>query len=148
MQKITLIINEPLYKELKEYLLTVTGIKEAELDLSNDQIDILYDENQTSIKLIKMEIELFLNLNKMPYILSFNKHDDSTLVNNTIVIDNLCCEYCLMGMIEELLETKGIISAESDYDYHTKENIKININYNPELIIEDEIEKLEKDFNF
>mgnify|MGYP004479227643 FL=1 len=50
-------------------------------------------------------------------------------------------------MIEELLDTNGIISAYSDFDYHNKKKVNIFITYDPKLINETKIDELKEKFN-
>lgn len=64
-----------------------------------------------------------------------------------IVIKDLCCEYCLKGMMEDLLEIEGIISAYTDFDYTNKYNINIFITYDKILITNKKLEEIERKFN-
>lgn len=68
----------------------------------NDEIYVEYYSSVISLKLLKMEILLYLDIGKVPSIIAFDKHDVSNLNKYTIVIKDLCCEYCLKGMIENL----------------------------------------------
>ncbi len=60
---------------------------------------------------------------------------------------DLCCEYCLNGMVEELLEIDGIESAYTDFDYNNKFNVNIFITYNDEIIGKEKINELKEQFN-
>lgn len=64
-----------------------------------------------------------------------------------IIINNLCCEYCLKGMIEELLNYDGIVSASSNFEYNDKQNIEIYITYDKNLITIEKIKKIEYKYN-
>lgn len=64
-----------------------------------------------------------------------------------IVIKDLCCEYCLKGMMEDLLEIEEIISAYTDFDYTNKYNINIFITYDKILITNKKLEEIERKFN-
>ena len=66
---------------------------------------------------------------------------------DTIVIKDLCCEYCLMSMIEDLLEIDGIESAFTDFDYHKKNNVNIFITYNDKLIKNNQLNEIKEKFN-
>lgn len=81
-----------------------------------------------------MEILLYLDIVKIPSIISFDKHSKSNIKKDIIVIKDLCCEYCLKGMIDDLLDINGIESAYSDFDYINKYNVNIFITYNYKLL--------------
>ena len=89
--------------ELQYYLLTINGINKVNIDIDKDEIYVEYDSSLISIKLILMEIDLFLETTGTPYLIAFNKHNDNYLLDYEIVIKDLCCEYCLKSNIEELL---------------------------------------------
>jgi copper chaperone CopZ len=90
---------------------------------------------------------LFLGINTIPSLLAFDKHSKNKLEKATITIKDLCCEYCLMGMIEELLFIDGIDKVDSDFDYMNKKNVKFNIMYDENIISADKIKELEKNMN-
>lgn len=95
-----------------------------------------------------MEVLLYVNLLKIPSIIAFDKHDVSNLNKYTIVIKDLCCEYCLKGMIEDLFEIDGIISAYTDFDYNqNKYNVNIFICYNDKMINKDKVDKIAHKLN-
>ena len=149
MNKLTLKIDysDFLNKDFINYLSTIDGIKLVKIDNLNDEIYIEYDSSVISLKLLKMEILLYLDIVKIPSIIAFNKHDAGNLNKYTMVIKNLCCEYCLKGMIEELLETDGISSAYTDFDYIDKNNVNIFITYDTKILKLDELNKLNNQFN-
>lgn len=94
-----------------------------------------------------MEIFLFLNILKIPSILSFNKHPKDETLGFQMIIKDLCCEYCFKYIIEELFIINGIESVFSDFDYNCFSYNK-NIKYNPKLINKDKLLNLEEKFNF
>ena len=106
-----------------------------------------------------MEITLFLNIVKIPSILSFDKYPKFETCNYTIIRDDLCCEYCLKnaieelfhkGAIEDLFEIKGIEMAKGNFNedyYKEREKIIINIKYDPNLISIDEMKQIELKLN-
>lgn len=146
MEKITIKIDGSWYlnNELTKYLMSLNGVKYSNLD--DDEVYIEYDSSVIFLKVLKFELLTFLDCLKIPSIIAFDKHLENTN-KDTIVIDDLCCEYCLKGMIEELLETDGINSATTDFDYHNKRNVKIFITYDKEKISSLELEKINKKFN-
>ena len=151
MNGLTLVIDGWNDTELKKYLLTLNGI--LKFDIKNDNnigIYIKYNPNITSAKIIKMEILLFLDLLKMPSIIGFNKHSKIKLSQYQITLKNLCCEYCLNNMIEELLDLEGIDSAFTNFDFDNcdnYQNIIISIQYNNKVITNKDIKELELKFN-
>ena len=73
MQKITFVIDEWLKKDLKEYLLSLKGVLDVNIDFENNKIDIQYDEKIINNYMIKGEINLFLN-RQYPSIIRFDKY--------------------------------------------------------------------------
>ena len=134
-------------KEFNIYMLNFNGIEEVNVDQGTLDIYIKYDENKISINRIKLETMLFLGLNTIPYLLAFDKHYKEHLEDDVVIINNLCCEYCLKGMIEELLMTEGISKASSDYDYMNNKNVKIYISYDKRIITKEQLNELEKNLN-
>ncbi len=100
MSELTIVIDNWGHKELKEYLMSLKGILDVEIK-NDEQLDIYlkYDSSLITSKIIKMEITLFLNITKIPSLLSFNKHPNFETSNYTITRDDLCCEYCYKGEI-------------------------------------------------
>lgn len=146
MNKLTLKFDIISYNDLINYLKQLDGIKSANINNENDEIYLEYDQSVIPLNILKKHILLYLNVLELPSIISFDKHIDNTK-KDIIVINNLCCEYCLKGMIEELLDTNGIISAYSDFDYHNKKKVNIFITYSPKLINETKIDELKEKFN-
>ena len=75
MSELTIVIDNWGHKELKEYLMSLKGILDVEIK-NDEQLDIYlkYDSSLITSKIIKMEITLFLNITKIPSLLSFNKY--------------------------------------------------------------------------
>lgn len=149
MSKLTLKVDyyKNFDKGLEEYLLTINGIKQAKINNKKEDIYIEYNPNIISLKVLKLEVLIYLDILKIPSILSFNKHLDNNLEEYKIIIKDLCCEYCLKGMIEELLETNGINSAYSVYDYINDKNVPIFITYDKKILNKNTLEEISKKFN-
>lgn len=145
MDKMTFKFDYWLPNELQDYLLQLNGIKEVDIDLELDILNIFYDSNVISSDIIYMEVVAFLKIQKVPSLLEFNKHSEEK--KHEITIKSLCCEYCLKSNLEELLMIKGIESASSDFDYKDKDNVKINVTYNAKVISENDLLELEAKFN-
>ena len=105
-----------------------------------------YDSEIITLKLLKMEILLYLDIINIPSIISFDKHIKNTK-EDIIIIKDLCCEYCLKDMIEDLLEIEGIESTYADFDYNDKIDVKIFITYDDEVIDKNKIREIENKFN-
>ena len=144
MNKLTLKLDCEIYNEIKSYLLDLNGVDEVLI--SKDEITVIYNDEGIDVYMLKSEIELFLEIDKTPSIIGFNKYN---ITDNKydIYINDLCCEYCLKGFVEELLMIDGIVEAFTDFDYVNKKNVKIMIKYDSSVISMDEINNLEKEFN-
>lgn len=149
MDKLTLKIDysDFIDNDFINYLSLLNGIKLVKIDNKNNEIYIEYDSSVISLKILKKEILLYLNISKIPSIISFDKHYNDNLNKDIIVIKDLCCEYCLKSMIDELLEIEGINSAYSDFNYINKKDVNIFITYNEKIVNKNMIIKLEQQFN-
>ena len=134
-------------EEFELYMKDFNGVEDAKFD--NDTLDIYikYEEEKISLNRIKLEVLFFLGLNTIPSLLAFDKHSKNKLNNIDIIIEDLCCEYCFKGIIEELLFIDGIEKVDSDFDYTNKRNVHINISYDENIISEERIKELEKNMN-
>lgn len=149
MKELTLKV-EYLYgadEEFGLYMKDFNGIEEAKYDKDTLDVYIKYDETKISLNRIKLEVFLFLGINTMPSLLAFDKHSKNKLEKATITIKDLCCEYCLKGMVEELLFVDGIEKVETDFDYINKQDVNFSISYDRNIITEDKIKELEKKMN-
>lgn len=155
MSELTIVIDNWGHKELKEYLMSLKGILDVEIK-NDEQLDIYlkYDSSLITSKIIKMEITLFLNITKIPSLLSFNKHPKFETSNYTITRDDLCCEYCYKGAIDDLFEIEGIEMVKGNFNedylfkkYEDREKIIINIKYDPNLISNEEMKQIELKLN-
>ena len=149
MDKLTLKIefSDFLNNDITNYLTSLKGIKLVTIKNDENEIYVEYDSSIISLKLLKMEILLYLDIAKVPSIVAFDKHLKNDTIEEHVIIKNLCCEYCLNGMIDELLEIDGIISAYSDFDYNNKYDVNIFITYDEKIISKKKILELEEKFN-
>ena len=147
MKKLTLVFNFWNHKELKDYLLSLKGVNVVSINDEEDLvIDFEYDEKEISPKILRYEVLAFMEVS-YPSLVSFNLHEANTK-KYKIVVKDVCCEYCFMDMIDELFATKGIISANSDYDvikYHY--NVNLYIEYDPMFITGDDLKRMEEEYN-
>lgn len=131
-------------KELKDYLLTLNGILEVIFNDIENTIYIKYN-NDINLKVLMLEIKSFIHNINIPDIIAFDKCCNNTM-SYDIIIKELCCEYCLMNNIEELLLIDGINKVSTNFD-KSKKNIRISIEFNPNIITLNEIKKIEDKFN-
>ena len=149
MDKLTLKIeySDFLNDDIANYLTSLKGVKLVTIKNDENEIYVEYDSSIISLKLLKMEILLYLDIAKVPSIIAFDKHLKNDIKEEHINIKDLCCEYCLNGMIDDLLEIDGIISAYSDFDYNNKYDVNIFITYDEKIISKKKILELEDKFN-
>lgn len=147
MNELTLKIDDWFNKELEDYLFSLKGISKTIVDCNQNEIYIKYDSKIIGIGILEKEISLFLSNLNIPSIVAFNKHSKKETIAYSITIKDLCCEYCLKNMIEELILINGIERAFSNFDYNNKKNVLINIEYDNNLINEKELLSLENKFN-
>ena len=147
MSELNIIIDNFGHKELKEYLMSLNGI--FDVKITNDEyldIYLKYDSSLITLNIIKMEIFNFLDIMKNPSMIAFNKYSKCKKLNYIIIRDKICCEYCFKGAIDDLFNIEGIEEVNSNY-LEKKENIIIDIKYNPNIISEEEIRKKELKLN-
>lgn len=147
INKVILKYDCDLYDDLSLYLLNLKGINNVIVNKNDNIIEILYDFNVISLYIISKEIELFLQIDKFPSLIGFDKCSNSKLEYYDIIIKDLCCEYCLKSNIWELLVIDGVSKVYTDFDYKCKDNVRINVLYDSNLISIREIINIEKKFN-
>lgn len=139
------------HKELKDYLLSLTGVFEVKINnAENLFINLKYDSKLTNAEILKMEVFLFLDLSNKPALISFHKYSNNKTEKYDLIIKDLCCEFCLRGMIDDLFMIEGIEKVESNFKdelCHSHENVLISVKYNPKLISKEELKKIELKFN-
>ena len=147
MKKLALKIDDIIPNTIINHLLTIKGIKDVKLKDKDSIIEINYMENEIGSLVIEKEVMLFLGLIQMPSLMGFNKYSTNKLTKYNMIIKDLCCEYCLKGNIEELLGIKGIEKVSTDFDFINKKNVKIEIDFDEEIINLDKVKEIEKKFN-
>ena len=149
MEKLTLKIeySDFLDKELNEYLSSLNGVLFSKVDMEKNEIYVEYDSSIISLNILIMEILLYLDLKETPSIIFFDKHYEKGIKEDIIIIEDLCCEYCLKGMIDDLFGIDAIKSAYTDFNYIDKNNVNIYITYDDKALKLDELNKLKNNFN-
>lgn len=134
------LLDTNIKKEIIEYLLTQEGIEEVkinEIDLF-EELEIKYNDKITPIIIMKY-IDLFQN-NKFSTMISFDKEIEKEHKTLKYVVDDMCCEYCYMGLVRELFDNKNVYAIKSNFDmkyplYNVEFEIKYDINYLEEDLI-------------
>ena len=151
MTELTIAIDCWSHKELKEYLMSLKGI--LDVNIKNEEqleIHIKYDSSLITPQIIKIEILLFLDILKIPSILAFDKHSTIKTSDYQIIRDDICCEYCVKGAIDDLFEIDGIEKVESNFsekNYDERNSVILNIEYNSNLISIDDMKQIELKLN-
>lgn len=146
--KFDYVSNYDFEEEFLIYLSKSYGIISADVDKKTNEIIVEYDSSMMSLELLMKEILIYLGLDKIPSVIAFDKCvSNSHIRKDIIVIKDLCCEYCLKNMIEELLVIDGIESAYTDFDYVNKHNVNIFITYDSAIINEEKLVDLKNKFN-
>lgn len=156
MSELTITLDSWGHNELKDYLLSLNGIFDVTIKNEGElEIHIKYNSSLTTSKIIKYEILLFLDILKIPAMLAFDKHSANETSEYKIIRDDICCEYCLEGAIDDLFEIEGIEKVECNFNktyYYKKENDKreniiINIKYNKDLLNIEDMKLIESKLN-
>lgn len=143
MSKLTLVIDNWSHKELKEYLLSLKGINNV--SVQNDKqvvIDILYDESMIDLKVIKEEIFLFIDANRVPSLIGFDKHFEIEIRKEKVVLKDICCEFCLKETIEKLFNNDGIEKIVTDFDDIYDKEFNFEFTYDPNILSDEELNKI------
>lgn len=131
--------------ELENYILTLNGVDKVKINTDTDEIYIKYDSTIISIKLLVLEIKLFLDILDTPSIIKFNKFSKKKLINSQLNLGDLCCEYCVKGTIESLMLLNGIEMASVDLDNINYYDVIIKIKYDENKITNKELKQLEQE---
>ncbi len=143
MKKIELEIKD--YRNrLEEYLLSIDGIMDVKIENKeyNFFVTITYNETKMFVERIEKEIKLYIDRINEPIVVSFNKFEYNDVIKE-INIEDACCEYCMEGNIENLLQLDGIgtFSYNQDTDYI---NVSAKLGYNPDKISKEKLKEIEE----
>ena len=129
--------------DFSDYFLSLTGIKNINYkNVDYLEITIQYTDD-ISLERIKLQLELYFNILKIPEMLFFDKHIKKDLKKEQIVIKDMCCEYCIKGTIEDLFDTNGIVSAYTNYDQiEFFCDVTFYITYDDTIITKEEINNI------
>ena len=130
--------------EFKEFLLSQDGIKSVDI-INNkhfSEVIIDYDEKINDF-IVYNYIKLYLDGVSEGFI-SFAKNVkfDTNILNYNI--EQLCCEFCYKGLVEELFKNINIKSVKSNFDNNNFKNIELVIEYKKDYNEEELIEFIKK----
>lgn len=155
MEKISLLIDDWYHKELKEYLMSLKGV--INVNINDDdalKIDVDYDSKQINDKIVKMEVSLFLDSRRFPTLLTFDRHFSGKLNKYTIKRKDVCCEFCFKGAIEDLFAINAIKKVQNNFyeQYYKNHNnhekdIIIDIFYDSNVLNAKELKNIEESLN-
>lgn len=143
MKKIELEIKD--YRNrLEEYLLSIDGIMDIKIENKEQNffVTITYDETKMFVERIEKEIKLYIDRINEPIVVSFNKFEDNDVIKE-IIIEDACCEYCMEGNIENLLQIDGIGSFSYNQDTNYI-NVPAKLGYNPDKISKEKLKEIEE----
>ena len=117
------------HPELKDFLLTQENIIEVDINYDEDLIKLNIEYNKKiNPSIIMKYIELFEDY-KFSYLVEFDKKYKSKSKTLKYTIDDICCEFCYMGLVMDLFLNENVNAVRSNFNCH-------NPAFNVELIIE------------
>ena len=126
-----LVLDDLISLELKEYLLTQDGINDVECNDNSFLTEVKIDYNELiTPEIIFKYIKLFQN-KKYSILVEFDKGIKGKFNTLKYIVDDMCCEYCYKGFVEDLFENENIKSIKSNFDFNKPAfNIEFIIEYN------------------
>lgn len=117
--------------ELKDFLLRQEGIVDADIDYEDYFIKLNIKMNEkTNPNIVMKYIDLFEKY-KYSNLLEFNKEYRGKVKILKYIVEDVCCEYCYMGLVMDLFENDNIKSVKSNFNFNKPAfNIEFIIEYN------------------
>ncbi len=140
------ILDDILNDELKEYLLAQEGVIDVDFT-AKDYITELNIKTGKKISpiIVYKHIQLFQN-NDYSTLLGFDKGYTGNFKNMNYYVEDICCDYCYKGLIEELFENNNIKAVKSNYDFNrTSSDVNLEIEYNSDYKEKDLVKFLEEE---
>ncbi len=151
MKELTIVMGSWGHKELKDYLMSLTGVSDVIVENEKElKIDMKYNLELITPKIIKMEIGLFLNILKIPFHVAFINIQKIKFLNIKWQEKIFTVNIALKGAIEDLFDIEGIEKVESNFDvetYDNNEEIEIKIKYDSSLISSNTKKEIELKLN-
>ena len=134
--------------ELKGFLLSQEGITNVDINYDNYFIELNIKLNEkTNPNIVMKYIELFEKY-KYSNLVEFNKEYEGKIKTLKYIIDDMCCEYCYMGLVMDLFENNRIKSVKSNFDFKMPAfNIEFTIEYDEKYKEEDLIKYIKTKYN-
>ena len=131
--------------ELRDFLLGQEGITDVEINYDDYFIKLKIVLNEkTSPKIVMKYIELFEKY-KYSNLVEFNKDYERKTKILKYIVDDMCCEYCYMGLVMDLFENDKIKSVKSNFDFDKPAfNIEFTIEYDEDYKEEDLIKYIKE----
>lgn len=151
MSEVTITLETWGHRELEAYLKSLSGVNDAHVDddgLIN--IYVKYDSSLISSNILYYEIYTFLNVRRVPSMTKFDKFSVNKVEDYTVNLDSFCCEYCVMGAIEDLFFIEGVVKVDSnisDCAYAQNEVLEISVKYDPNLLTLSDMKRIFDDLN-
>jgi copper chaperone CopZ len=133
---------------LREYLLSQDYIEAVEVTNLDYLIKYKIKHNhKISCLIIYQFICLYLNTN-YSCLVSFDKGDIKSFKTLNYKIDDICCEYCYKGLVDDLFNNNHIKSVNSDIDFSKPMNkVNFKIEYDDSVSKESIIDYIKEKFN-
>ena len=134
--------------ELKDFLLSQEGITNVEINYDDYfiKLNVIFNE-KTNSNIVMKYIELF-EKHKYSNLVEFNKEYEGKIKILKYIIDDMCCEYCYMGLVMDLFENDKIKSVKSNFDFKMPAfNIEFTIEYDEKYKEEDLIKYIKEKYN-
>ncbi len=134
--------------ELKDFLLSQEGITNVEINYDDYfiKLNIKFNE-KTNPNIIMKYIELFKKY-KYSNLVEFNKEYVGKTKILKYIVDDMCCEYCYMGLVMDLFENDRIKSVRSNFDFKMPAfNIEFIIEYDDKYNEEELIKYIKEKYN-
>lgn len=134
--------------ELKDFLLSQEGIINVEINYDDYFIKLNIKFNKkTNPNIVMKYIELF-EKHKYSNLVEFNKEYEGKIKTLKYIIDDMCCEYCYMGLVMDLFENDKIKSVKSNFDFNKPAfNIEFLIEYNENYSEQELIKYIKEKYN-
>ena len=134
--------------ELKDFLLSQEGITNLEIKYYDYfiKLNIKYNE-KANPNIIMKYIELF---GKHDYsrLIEFDKEYERKTKILKYIVNDMCCDYCYMGLVMDLFENDKIKSVKSNFDFDKPfSNIEFTIEYDEDYKEEELIKYIKEKYN-
>ena len=135
-----LVLNDIFNDEIKDYLLDQDGLLNVSFSAKDyiPKINIKHD-NRISPRTILKHIEVFQGT-EYSSLMEFDKGFKGDFNTLKYLIDDMCCDYCYRGLVEDLFDSSYIKSVKSDFSldkpaFNVNFVIEYDKNYSEEELI-------------